>query len=277
MRSWMLLIALLLPIAGIAQPAPKTGLLLDDSGYDALPFAGALGKGPLPGQISLEAWCPPVQAQGPYSTCVGFACGYYLRTIMEARSRGLSSRSQIVPIAFSPGYVYEKAKSSKDYDCSQGISLVQALEVMKEFGSTPFRQYPYPSCGKSTRKADHVARTFRIAGYNRIFQTKDTPSDKTRYLKQALAGGQPVVIGLVAPASFYFTRSTWQPAPGDNPSDPKLTGHALCVIGYDDQKDAFRVINSFGKNWADGGYCWITYQDMGRFVRYGFVVRTAGR
>ena len=273
MKRWLWLFGLFLPGILQAQPVPKTGLVFDDPGYEALPFSGSLGKGPLPAKISMEAWCPAVQTQGPYSTCVGFACGYYLHTILEARSRRLTTRSQITPIAFSPGYVYEKAKSSKDYDCSQGISLVKALEVMKEYGSTPIREYPYPSCGKSTGKADQSARTFRIAGYDRVFLAKDTPSDKTRYLKQALADGQPVVVGLAVPASFYFTRSTWQPAPGDNPADPKLTGHALCVIGYDDEKGAFRIINSFGKNWADSGYCWITYTDMGRFVRYGFVIR----
>jgi hypothetical protein len=33
----------------------------------------------------------------------------------------------------------------------------------------------------------------------------------------------------------------------------------MCVVGYDDSRRAVRVINSWGREWADQGYGWISY------------------
>lgn len=260
------------PIAG--QSLPNTGLLFDDAGYQQLPYAPVVLKSALPARVSYESYCPTVQAQGPYSTCVGFACGYYLRTIIEARARHITSRPLIDKLAFSPGYLYEKAKANGDYACTEGIQLTKVLAVMQQYGVSPFQSFPYPACGQKTAGADPIAARFRIAGYDRLFNVQDSESAKVRKLKQALAGGNPVVVGLVMPASFYVTKKVWQTAPGDDPANPQLRGHALCVVGYDDAQfgGAFRVVNSFGPAWADGGFCWVPYRDLARFVRYGFTV-----
>ncbi|MBC8156262.1 MAG: C1 family peptidase [Bacteroidetes bacterium] len=277
MRSlpWLIALIALLTRAAGAQPLPNTGLLLDDAGYQQLPYQPVLLKSPLPARVSYESYCPTVQAQGPYSTCVGFACGYYLRTIIEAKARRITSRPAIDKLAFSPGYLYEKAKSTRDYACTEGIQLTKVLAVMQQFGVSPFGAFPYPACGQQTSAADQAAARYRIAGYDRLFNVQELEPAKLKKLKQALADGSPVVVGLVIPASFYFTKKVWQAAPGDNPANPQLQGHALCVVGYDDALygGAFRVVNSFGSSWADRGFCWITYRDMARFVRYGFTVR----
>lgn len=258
----------------LAQPLPQTGMLLDDEAYEQLPFEQVLTKAPLPSRISFESYCPAVQAQGPFSTCVSFACGYYLQTILEAKRRGLKNPVAITKIAFSPGYLYEKAKLDGDYNCSQGVYLAKVLQLMQQVGNTSWQNFPYPACGEKTAKVDPIANRFRIKGYERIFKVQDPESTKLLSMRQSLAAGSPVVIGMVIPASFYYTKKVWQPAPGDDPKNKELKGHALCIIGYDDHQfgGAFRVINSFGKTWADQGFCWITYRDMARFVRYGFVV-----
>lgn len=262
-----------LALKGLAQPLPKTGLVFDDEAYEQLPYEPVLTKAPLPARVSYEAYCPSIQAQGPYSTCVGFACGYYLQTILEAKARGLNKRAMIDQLAFSPSYLYEKAKVQQDYSCTEGVSLVKVLQIMQQVGNTPMRSFPYPACGQKTARADQLAARFRIKGFERIFKLQDPDAVKIRSLKKSLAEGKPSVIGMVIPASFYYTKKVWQAAPGDNPQNPDLKGHALCVIGYDDDLHggAFRVINSFGNDWADHGFCWITYRDLARFVKYGFV------
>jgi hypothetical protein len=51
-------------------------------------------------------------------------------------------------------------------------------------------------------------------------------------------------------------------------------GHALCVIGYDDNKygGAFEVINSWGSRWGNDGFIWIRYNDFTQFTKYAFEV-----
>ena len=80
------------------------------------------------------------------------------------------------------------------------------------------------------------------------------------------------MVGMVAPNSFFMAAKVWEPQPQDDPLDPLLRGHALCIIGYDDKQHggAFRVVNSFGKGWGEGGFCWITYRTMTRFARFGY-------
>ncbi len=260
--------------SAMAQTPVNPGLLLDDPGYEGAPFQEILTKESLPRRVSFEAFCPSVQAQGAYSTCVGFACGYYLRTIVEAKARHVTAKTAIDQFAFSPGYVYEKAKAGTDYACTEGIYLSSAFRVLQGAGVPPFSRFPYPACSRQTAPVDALAAPYRIAGYERLFGLRDDDPMKIYRLRKTLADGNPVVVGLVAPPSFYSAKKTWVPAPTDDPADARLRGHALCVVGYDDRRDggAFRVINSFGKTWGDRGFCWIRYRDLARFTRYAYKI-----
>jgi hypothetical protein len=43
------------------------------------------------------------------------------------------------------------------------------------------------------------------------------------------------------------------------PNDQLLGYHCIAVVGYDDEKGAWLIRNSWGSNWGMGGYCWIKY------------------
>lgn len=49
-------------------------------------------------------------------------------------------------------------------------------------------------------------------------------------------------------------------------------GHAMCVIGYDDNKSggAFQIMNSWGEQWGDRGYCWVRYTDFEHFTKEAY-------
>jgi C1A family cysteine protease len=265
---------LLLALPAAAQTEINPGLLLDDAVYETAPYQEIVTKKKLPTRVSYEAYCPSVQAQGSYGTCVGFACGYYLRTILTAKAKQITNKTALDQLAFSPSYLYEKAKSERDYACSEGIYLSKAFDILKSVGVVPFKNFPYPACGQKTEAVDAVAARFRINGYERLFDVQETDEKKIYRLKKALADDGPVVIGMVVPQSFLFAGKVWKPAPGDDPANKRLRGHALCIIGYDDtlHGGAFRVVNSFGKGWADRGFCWISYRDLARFTRYGYKI-----
>ena len=48
--------------------------------------------------------------------------------------------------------------------------------------------------------------------------------------------------------------------------------HAMVVVGYDDDRQAFRILNSWGRNWGEGGYGWFGYDFWKRNVKVGFVI-----
>jgi hypothetical protein len=70
---------------------------------------------------------------------------------------------------------------------------------------------------------------------------------------------------MVCPDSFKKAKEVWDPT--ESPSG-KYSAHAMCVVGYDDDKysGAFEIQNSWGTGWGTGGYIWIRYSDFGRFA-----------
>ncbi|GAB3643719.1 hypothetical protein GCM10027423_43560 [Spirosoma arcticum] len=274
-RPWLtglLVLAMTFPV--VAQMTDNPGMLLDDQAYEQLPYPGVVYKEKIPSRISYEPFCPAVRAQGTYSTCVGFACGYYFRTIIEAKTRQITDKTAIGQLAFSPSYLYEKAKTGGDYACTQGVYLSKALDVLRGTGAVPVNRFPYPACSQKTDGFDAVAAQYRIGAYERLFSVGDDAQKKIANLRRALASGSPVVIGMVVPASFYSAGRVWKPNRSENPLSNELRGHAVCLIGYDDGRygGSFRVVNSFGSAWADGGFCWIRYRDLARFTRYGYAI-----
>lgn len=274
-RPWIYgLVLLTMTVPAVAQPDNGPGMLLDDAMYEQLPYQEVLLKEKLPSRISYESYCPAVWAQGQYGTCVGFACGFYFRTIIEAKASRLTDKKAIARLAFSPSYLYEKAKTNSDYACLQGVYLAKALDVLKSTGVVPLNAFPYPACNQPTDVLDQVASRYKISAYERLFSVQDDEQKKIDNLRRALAGGSPVVIGLLVPASFFTAGPVWKPLPDENPQNRQLPGHALCLIGYDDHRygGSFRVVNSFGTTWGDRGFCWIRYRDLARFTRYGYAI-----
>jgi len=90
--------------------------------------------------------------------------------------------------------------------------------------------------------------------------------DELTELKLALSKGMPFIFGMMVPKSFYLTPETGVmtlPCP----KEPRLGGHALLAVGYNDNKQVFIVRNSWGEEFGDKGYCYIPYEFFtGTFV-----------
>jgi len=84
----------------------------------------------LPPAFSLKKYAPVPQSQGQYGTCVAWSAGYAARTMSFAIQRNLVHADSIKKYVFSPGYLYYKAKSPTDANCSAGTSILTAMQVM---------------------------------------------------------------------------------------------------------------------------------------------------
>ena len=61
---------------------------------------------------------------------------------------------------------------------------------------------------------------------------------------------------------YLKDNKNWKTHDWDNKS-PSGGGHAVVIIGYDDATQRFLVQNSWGPNWADGGFFGFPYQYFG--------------
>jgi hypothetical protein len=248
------------------------GLLMDERLYEKAPSAARLMRGDyknLPASVSLKQYTPVPGDQGVYSTCAGWATSYYARTILEAMKKGWD-KNTIDRNTFSPSFVYNQVRKSKD--CNSGISLDDALQILKNVGDVKLTDFGY-GCKREVKMEDrNSAENYKIIEY-RFLGYHDT-SNIISYIKKSLAESKPVIVGLGCPPSFLSTKSElWIPEKNEY-KDWQHRGHAMAVIGYDDNKfgGAVEIVNSWGTDWGNKGFTWIKYSDFKYFYVLAYEV-----
>jgi hypothetical protein len=254
-----------------AVPEPGTGLIFDLPSYRGTPYKATLTEesyASAPRKASLEQYCPTPGNQGQYGTCVAFAVAYHMRTLLYGLEHGITDKSQLNASLFSPTFVYEQIKSADDTNCQKGTNPINALELMKTGGIARIATVPY-QCGASiTSNALLEAVDYTINDYQVLFMPDVTDYDtRVNTVRKALAEGYPVVHCFTVVKSFYKAPRIWRSQPTDGGAEGQHGRHAMLIVGYDDDLDGgcFRVLNSWGTTWADGGYVWIPYTE---FVKY---------
>ncbi len=266
--------ALLLLLAATSLFSQKkgTGFIFDLPSLRGTPYKAKLtmkSYKSMPTAASLEKYCPTPGDQGQYGTCVAFATGYHLRTILWAKQNGITDRSEIDQKLFSPTYIYEQIKDEGDNDCQGGSNPVNAFELLKTMGVSTLLTLPY-ECGAAVGiDAMLEGMDFRISDYQILFYPDETDNDlKINSVKKSLAEGYPLMLGFTVPESFYTSGALWEPQPTDGGPSGQHGLHALCIVGYDDNQHggAFRILNSWGSGWADGGFFWVKYADFAQWA-----------
>lgn len=269
---FLLLSIFLFPIFTIAQPY-GTGLNFDDDNYDKVPKKASLTRSlysDLPQKASLKKYAPTPKSQGSYGTCVGWSTAYCALAIVDAIKNGRTDKTEITNHSFSPGFVYNQIKSSKDVNCKFGVSIDNALYIICTKGAAKYDDMEEKNCPSYIpANVFKKAEKNKLEDYARLFNRNDSYDVKVETTKKSISENKPVVIGMKMPDSFYKAAGVWKPTEDHS---KKYGGHAMTVVGYDDDKygGAFEIQNSWGTRWGNNGYIWIKYDDYADFVKYGF-------
>jgi len=251
-------------------PPPATGLhfvppeTLRGIPLAELPYAGF----ELPTRVDLSADMPPPGYQGKQNSCVAWVSAYAVKTYQEKIEKRHLLISQGQPQwqhIFSPAFVYNQINQGRD----GGATLVDALNLLSARGALSWSEMPYDSDNHTRQPSAQqlqAAKIFRIA-YWRQVNVAD-PQE----LKAHLQAGYPIMIGALIDQGLHQLRgqAIWKRKAGKS-----LGGHALVLVGYDDRRRAFKVMNSWGPDWAAGGYGWIDYTYFRKVVREGYVAKDA--
>lgn len=240
----------------------STGLaFLDDATYRSIPLAATPLLGNLPDAVDLSAKFPTPGQQGQQASCVGWATAYALKSFQEGSERHWDVNEN----AMSPSFIYNQINRSAD--CKGGTTFVDAMNVLRSQGVAPMSLFPYDerSCNAlPSPAAKQAAKQYAIADWRRV-----NPQDEIE-IKTQVASGFPVMIGMEVDDSFQSLR------PGMTYTGPDGTrggGHAMVVVGYDNARASFRLINSWGTDWGDNGFAWITYSAFRATVREAYVAQ----
>lgn len=194
---------------------------------------------------------PPVGNQGSEGSCVAFAVGYAARSAEQYYRTGATSYSATSNI-FSPEFLYNQVKFSTD--CNSGTAMQTALDFIKLNGIPTFQSMPYSSSNGCsllpTVSQTTEALNYKISSYAKLYS-----SDKAA-IKSMISQNHPVIINVLADNSFISAKTgfIWKTYSGSG-SLP----HCIVICGYDDSKNAYLVMNSWGTGWGDAGYSWIDY------------------
>ena len=255
------------------------GLKLDPEKYKSAeqyvaPKESGFSAASLPANLSYRQYCPTPNYQGDVSTCVGWAAAYGALSTQLNIQMGITNYNHKWARAFDPHFIYSFIKQDNDKWCEAGTSLINALNVLEEYGCKPMIWDPWLKCNDKTTFKEFtlaLASQYKIEDWMAIPQENIVEDTKT-----ALYNKLPVVVGVALTESFVtgsvLGNGLWTPKTGEK----FIGGHAMAVIGYDDTKNggSFEVMNSYGTEFGDKGFIWIKYTDYASLVREAYIMKT---
>jgi C1A family cysteine protease len=238
------------------SPAPQSSLA------NVSPFGTALYLGTMPSSFSLQM--PTVGNQGREGSCVAWAVAY------AARSYQMPNQPTNNNVIRSPEYVYNQIKVA---GCESGSFFVNtagykgALNLLKDDGVCSWNDMPYTDASCNTLP-NSTQRQKAQEGKIKNFSVVSNYA--TTNLKGILLNNNPIIIGARLDEGFMRANNSfiWK-----NSSGGFVGNHAMVVCGYDDSKNAFRIINSWGKNWGNAGYTWLDYNYFANVVFEAYVMQ----
>ncbi|MEQ8351852.1 MAG: C1 family peptidase [Leptospiraceae bacterium] len=274
-KAWQsagLTFLLILPSFGslVADPCKNCGYR--QAGWkqlSAIPGAdlpGQMQPAPLPSEIDLSSQMPPVGYQGDQASCISWAAVYAVKSYYENLHRGWGFDS---PFSGGPGHhVFSPAYSEALLQSgAKGATFPEALDVLLRKGAVPWSEMPYEPGQTGIRPS---ARLHPIAGKFRIEGYRVLSSHAPDGIKRQIAAGHPVMVGIL----LYENLLDLKDGVYAGPDGAFMGGHSVVIVGYDDDREngAFKIMNSWSRQWGADGYGWISYDAMSQLIRTALII-----
>ncbi|MEM0449148.1 MAG: C1 family peptidase [Methanomassiliicoccales archaeon] len=211
--------------------------------------------------ISKQGFFPKVGNQGSQGSCAAWAAIYYTYGYLEAKDNGWydvkngTNSSRLM----SPAWAYNKINGGVD----QGSWMSENFRVAVDWGVASLATHPY-------NPTDYVswgsAAAFREAPLHKAHTYQEWYYKGDAAVAQAKAWlSQDIPVTFALDSRYYvFDNGAFIVTSQEYNSD--TLNHAQTLVGYDDsisedgEVGAFRVVNSWGSDWGDKGYYWLTYE-----------------
>ncbi|MFM8983566.1 MAG: putative Ig domain-containing protein [Spartobacteria bacterium] len=276
------------PMSG--EVVAKPSLTSQPAQSPSVPQALQPSAGPGSVDNSLLAAFPPIRSQGGIGSCSAFSATYLVGTHMLALVRGSNTKSDSDNSnKLSPKFTYSIANWGKD----EGSWISDILNIMVRFGVPSWQNWAYTgdaSNPKNYREWPTQSGVWREAVTNRFDKTGKVSNIATaeglKKAKELLANGYLLLFSTDI-IGWQYTKFKDDPA---TTFDDRLkgkdvcwmvanknSGHSMAIVGYDDaawvdinnnnivdngEKGAFKIANSWGTGWGDGGFAWISYDAL---------------
>ena len=203
----------------------------------------------LPLLVDLRPISPPIYTQGKLNSCSANAIAALLE--IERAKAGLPD---FLPSRLFLYYNERSIEGNPGLD--NGARIRDGIKSIAAQGVCHEQDWPYDLSRFDEQPPDFCydeAITYRALQYYRL------ENGNLGEFKHCLATGYPFVFGF----QVYKTLDWFSPSNGVVPTptgrEPYLGGHGVCAVGYDDPRRLFIIRNSWGPQFGDHGYYYMSY------------------
>ena len=206
---------------------------------------------------STKEYFPSIKSQEQTNSCVSWAFGYYQMSNNTGRVRGTKQ-------IFSPGWIFELINNGENRGTSEAVvaSLLYSYGIPKYYNTN--LNYRWASTADIWEGA--IANKI-----NRFLYLDMSKADSITKLKKILLNGDVVNFGT------FMGNLVYNKCSGTYNSEDIIVGyndlpidlsssHELTIVGYNDNVKigstivgAFKVANSWGTDWGNDGFVWVSY------------------
>lgn len=226
----------------------------------------------LPQAVDLTPWAAPVRHQGLVNSCVAWTIAHGML--------GWYRNKAGIPESFAPMYMYSQINSGGAIGVDQGASISDGMNVVLSQGNEVRSNYwqgdyDYGTQPSSSQREGAKRFKYENLKYSTLFARSPYfgggSLDNVNAIKQALANGQPVAIGVLVRDGFEGLSARF-PVDNDTTSQWR-SAHVVLALGYNDQ--GLLVQNSWGTGWGTAGFGRLSWNKVQQDV-YEAVVVDAG-
>lgn len=213
--------------------------------------------------VNGKNYVSPVRDQGNVGNCIAHAIAAAMESgVLITKDMPLKPGED--PINLSENQMYDCFRNNelKPTRWSMTGSLFDALRdfgIVNEMSGDCNNYKDRQAQGKYTQYADYYVLSMEVRNDHHVKVKNVTEKEMHNIMKKWISTRGPVATSMLTYASFEDLKAGEVYRTTAKERAGRSGQHAVCIIGYDDDKQAWLVKNSWGTTWADKGFGWIGY------------------
>jgi len=255
------------------------GVFLEEADYKKIkliqepqiPNARIQKEPKLTATYDFSANMPPVASQGMLGSCTSWAVVYasrsYFNHTLKSFNYKNSDGQRNDATVFSPAYVFNQLNGGQN----KGIAIPSALSLLTEQGVCTWQDMPYKDTDFTSQpnaEQKQKASAYKIKDWGRV-------DVDVNVFRKFIYYDHPIIIA--QRIDTFFDRLVDKDSTGEwivkkYTGESSRGAHAMVIVGYDDNRKAFKIQNSWGPKWGNKGFIWLSYAVVTQVIREAYIM-----